>query len=51
MVVDAAHQVGDAVARVPADRTVAAGTATVAQEITLMHSADDTLGLPLKRLG
>ncbi|MER8225766.1 glycosyltransferase [Streptomyces sp. NPDC094143] len=51
VVVDAAHQIGDAVAQVLADRTVADGAAAVAQEITGMNSADDTLGHLLKRLG
>jgi UDP:flavonoid glycosyltransferase YjiC (YdhE family) len=50
VVVDAADQVGDAVARVLAERSVADSAATVAEEIAGMNSADDVLGLLLKRL-
>ncbi|GAB2862670.1 hypothetical protein GCM10027176_75740 [Actinoallomurus bryophytorum] len=51
VVVDAPDQIGAAVARVLADQAVADGAAAVAQEIAAMNSADEVLGLLLKRLG
>ncbi|WP_406497277.1 hypothetical protein OHB06_44050 [Streptomyces sp. NBC_01604] len=51
VVIDTPDQVADAVARVLADHAVADGAATVAEEIAGMNSADDVLGLLLKRLG
>ncbi|MCO5971812.1 glycosyltransferase [Actinoallomurus soli] len=51
VVIDAADQVGDAVAQVLADPAVADGAATVAEEIAGMNSPDDVLGLLLKRVG
>lgn len=51
VVVEAADQVGDAVAHVLADQSVADAAAAVAGEIAGMHSADEVLSLLLKRLG
>ncbi|MGP4048890.1 glycosyltransferase [Streptomyces sp. 2A115] len=51
VVIDAADQVADAVARVLADHAVTDGAATVAEEIAGMNSADEVLGLLLKFLG
>lgn len=50
VVIDAADQAGDAVARVLADHAVADGAAAVADEIARMNSADEVLRLVLKRL-